>query len=50
MKRAKAPKLAERILSILFSSRKICILGDTEEEYRMILSKKGRFKADMWYV
>ena len=50
MKRAKAPKLAERILSILFSSRKIGILGDTEEEYRMILSKKGRFRADMWYV
>jgi putative ABC transport system permease protein len=50
MKRAEAPKLAERILSILFSSRKIGILGDTEEEYRMILSKKGRFRADMWYV
>ncbi|UCC39307.1 MAG: ABC transporter permease [Candidatus Aminicenantes bacterium] len=50
MKRTGPPKLAERILSILSTSRKIGILGDTEEEYRMILSEKGRFRADMWYV
>jgi putative ABC transport system permease protein len=50
MKRTRPPKFAERILSILSSSRKIGILGDTEEEYHMILSEKGRFKADMWYV
>jgi putative ABC transport system permease protein len=50
MKRTKPPKFAERILSILSSSKKIGILGDTEEEYRMILSEKGRFKADIWYT
>jgi len=50
MKRTKPPKFAERILSILSASRKIAVLGDTEEEYRMILSDKGRFRADMWYV
>ncbi|MBN1273019.1 MAG: ABC transporter permease [Candidatus Aminicenantes bacterium] len=50
MKRTNPPKFAERILSILSFSSKIGILGDTEEEYRLILSKKGRFKADMWYV
>ena len=50
MKRTKPPKFAERLLSILSSSRKIGILGDTEEEYRLILSEKGRFRADMWYI
>jgi putative ABC transport system permease protein len=50
MKRTKPPKFAERILSILSSSKKIGILGDTEEEYRMILPEKGRFRADMWYA
>jgi len=50
MKRTKPPKFAERILSILSSSKKIGILGDMEEEYRMILSEKGLFRADMWYV
>ena len=50
MKKTGPPKLAERILSILSTSRKIGILGDTEEEYRMILSEKGRFMADVWYV
>jgi len=50
MKRTKPPKFAERILSILSSSKKIGILGDTEEEYHMILLEKGRFRADMWYA
>ena len=50
MKRTKPPKFAARILSILSSSKRIGILGDTEEEYRMILSEKGRFKADIWYI
>jgi putative ABC transport system permease protein len=50
MKRTGPPKLAERILGILSSSKRTGILGDTEEEYRMILSEKGRFRADMWYV
>ena len=50
MKRTGPPKLAERILSILATSGKTGVLGDTEEEYRLILSEKGRFKADMWYV
>jgi putative ABC transport system permease protein len=50
MKRTGPSKLAEWILSILSASRKIGVLGDTEEEYSMILSEKGRFKADMWYV
>lgn len=50
MKRTKPPKFAERILSLLSSSKKIGILGDTEEEYRMILSEKGRFRADLWYA
>ena len=50
MKRIGPPKLAERILSILSTSRKIGVLGDTEEEYRMILLEKGRFRADMWYA
>ena len=50
MKRTKPPKFAEKILSILSSSRKIGILGDAEEEYLTILSEKGRFRADMWYV
>jgi putative ABC transport system permease protein len=50
MKRTSPPKIAERILSILSSSKKTGILGDTEEEYRMILSEKSRFRADMWYV
>ena len=50
MKRTKPPKFAEKILSILSSSRKSGILGDTEEEYLMILWEKGRFRADLWYV
>jgi hypothetical protein len=50
MKRRRPPKIAESILAILSSSKKIGILGDTEEEYRMILSEKSRFRADMWYV
>ena len=50
MKRTRPPKIAERILDILSSSRKIGILGDTEEEYRMILSEKGRFRANVWYI
>ncbi len=50
MKRTGPPKIAERILSILSASGKIGILGDAEEEYRIILSEKGRFRADMWYV
>jgi hypothetical protein len=50
MKRTKPPKFAERILSNISSSRKTGILGDTEEEYRMIFSEKSRFKADIWYV
>jgi putative ABC transport system permease protein len=50
MKRARPPKFAEKILGMLSSSRKIGILGDTEEEYCMILSEKGRFRADVWYV
>jgi len=50
MKRTESPKCAERILSILYSSKKTGILGDTEEEYRMILSERGRFRADLWYA
>ncbi|MGD8540412.1 MAG: ABC transporter permease, partial [Candidatus Aminicenantes bacterium] len=50
MKRTSPQKLAERILGILSSSKKAGILGDAEEEYHMILSEKGRFKADVWYV
>ena len=50
MKRAKPLKFLERLLSILSSSGKTGILGDTEEEYLGILSKKGRFKADLWYA
>ncbi|MFB0566818.1 MAG: ABC transporter permease [Candidatus Aminicenantaceae bacterium] len=50
MKRTSPSKFAERILSILSSSKKTGILGDTEEEYRMILSERGRFKADIWYT
>jgi putative ABC transport system permease protein len=50
MKRTRPPKIAESILAILSSSRKTGILGDAEEEYRMILSEKGRFRADMWYI
>ena len=49
MKRIKPPKFAERILGMLFSSKKTGILGDTEEEYRMIFSEKGRLRADVWY-
>jgi len=49
MKRIKPPKFAERILGILSCSKKTGILGDSEEEYRMILSEKGRFRADVWY-
>ena len=50
MKRTKPPKFTEKILGILSSSKEIGILGDTEEEYSMILSEKGRFKANIWYV
>jgi putative ABC transport system permease protein len=50
MKRTGPPKLAERILSVLSTSRKIGVLGDTEEEYRLIFPEKGRFRADMWYA
>jgi putative ABC transport system permease protein len=50
MKRTRPLKIAERILAILSSSRIIGILGDAEEEYRMILAEKGRFRADVWYV
>lgn len=50
MKRIRPPKFAEKILAILSSSKKTGVLGDTEEEYRLILSEKGRFQADMWYV
>ena len=50
MKRTKPPKLAERILSVFSASRKIGILGDTEEEYRTILSEKSRFRANVWYI
>jgi len=50
MRRTRPPKFAESILAILSSSRNIGILGDTEEEYRMILSEKGLFRADMWYI
>ena len=50
MKRTRPPKFAARILSLLSSSKKIGILGDTEEEYRMIRSEKSRFKADIWYI
>jgi putative ABC transport system permease protein len=50
IKRTKPPKLAEKILSLLSSSRETGVLGDSEEEYRMMLSEKGRFKADVWYI
>jgi putative ABC transport system permease protein len=50
MKRTRPPKFAEKILGLLSFSRKIGILGDAEEEYHIILSEKGRFRADMWYV
>jgi putative ABC transport system permease protein len=50
MKRTTPPKFAEKILGMLASSRKIGILGDTEEEYRMILTEKGQLRADLWYV
>ncbi len=50
MKRTKPPKFAERILGFLSSSKKTGILGDTEEEYSMILTDKGRFRADLWYA
>jgi putative ABC transport system permease protein len=50
MKRTGPPKFAEKILSMLSSSRKMGILGDAEEEYRITLSEKGRFRADIWYV
>lgn len=50
MKRTKPPKFAEKILGILSSSKKTGILGDTEEEYLMVLSEKGRFRADFWYI
>jgi len=50
MKRTKPLKFTEKILSTLSSSQKTGILGDTEEEYHIILSEKGRFKADLWYI
>ena len=50
MKRTSPPKLAEKILGILSSSKKAGILGDAEEEYHMILTEKGQFKADIWYA
>jgi putative ABC transport system permease protein len=50
MKRISPPKLAEKILSALSPSGKTGILGDMEEEYRLILSQKGRFRADLWYA
>jgi putative ABC transport system permease protein len=50
MKRTGPLKIAEKSLSILSPSRKTGILGDAEEEYRMILSEKGRFRADVWYA
>jgi putative ABC transport system permease protein len=50
MTRSRPPKWAEMLLGILSASRKIGILGDTEEEYYMILSERGRLRADMWYV
>jgi putative ABC transport system permease protein len=50
MKRITPPKFAARILGLLSSSQKIGILGDTEEEYRLIRSEKGRFKANIWYI
>ena len=50
MKRTRPPKIAERILAILSFSKNIGILGDTEEEYRIILSEEGRFRANIWYV
>ena len=50
MKGTGPPKFAEKILGMLSSSRKIGILGDAEEEYHIILSEKGRCRADLWYV
>jgi len=50
MKGSRPPKFAEKILGMLSFSRKIGILGDAEEEYHIILSEKGRFKADTWYI
>lgn len=50
MKRTGPPKIAQRILSLLSATTQTGVLGDTEEEYRMIRSEKDRFRADIWYV
>jgi putative ABC transport system permease protein len=50
MKRTGPPKIAERILGILSDSRKCGVLGDSEEEYRIIIAERGRFQADAWYA
>ena len=50
MKSTRPPKVAEKILSILSSSKKTGLLGDTEEEYRMIHSESGRLRANIWYA
>jgi hypothetical protein len=47
MKRIKPPNFAEKLLRILAASRSTGILGNTEEEYRMSFSEKGRFRADI---
>jgi hypothetical protein len=47
MKRIKPPNFAEKLLRILTASRSRGILGDTEKEYRMIFSEKGRIRADI---
>jgi putative ABC transport system permease protein len=38
------------ILGFLYKTKKMGVLGDTEEEYRMIRSDQGRISADMWYL
>ena len=50
MKHKHPPHLAEKILGLISSSRKTGVLGDTEEEYRLLLSRKGRLSAALWYI
>ena len=50
MKRMSPPRWAVKILGLLYPSGKAGVLGDAEEEYRLIRMEKGRLPADLWYL
>jgi putative ABC transport system permease protein len=50
MKRMSPHRWAVKILGLLCPSGKAGVLGDAEEEYRLIRMEKGRLPADLWYL